>query len=78
MVKLLNTQQFKRRTHTKKSMSFRNTWVSVVLDIFEISEAESSKTAELEINSSPGTNWYSKRNRAEVFVNHCKEFAVFK
>lgn len=41
MVKLLNTQLFKKRIYTRKPpVSFRNTWVSVVLNIFEISEAE--------------------------------------
>ena len=39
--------------HTK-NMSFRNTWVSAVLNIFEINEAERFKeTAGLKINSSP-------------------------
>lgn len=39
--------------NTQKNMSFRNTWVSVVLNIFEISETERFKeTAGLKINTS--------------------------
>lgn len=44
----------KGRAHTHKNVSFRNTWVSVLLDIFEISKAERFKeTAGLKINVSP-------------------------
>lgn len=60
-------------------MLFRNIWVFVVLNIFEISEVERFKEiVGFKISLFLWIDWYLKRSGVEVFVNYNKEFVVFK